>query len=67
MKDAGFADHLALVASLLPEIAPAFAQRGDVAAVGDALGVVDGEMIFVLREDGLGLVPLTAATRAFRI
>ena len=40
---------------------------GDLAVVpaGDglgALGIVQGEMIYVLRTDGLGLLPLSAGT-----
>ena len=71
LQERGFDDHIALVASLLPEIHPAFAHPGDVAVVagddGPALGIVQGEAIYVLRRDGLGLVPLTSAERAFRV
>lgn len=71
LRRAGFEDHVALVASILPEIAPAFAQVGDVAVIetdeGPALGVVQGEMIYCLRPDGMGLVPLLSAVRAFRV
>ena len=74
LRKTGFPDHIALAASLLPEIAPAFAQAGDGAMVSDpqmpdvpALGIVQGEMIYVLRPDGLGLLPLTSALRAFRV
>ena len=71
LKAAGYDDHIALAADKLPEIPPSFAQVGDVAVVetdeGPALGVVQGETIYVMRLDGLGLVPLTTATRAFRV
>ncbi len=67
----GFDDHIALAASILPEVEPIFAQVGDIAVVdGDtenAFGVVQGANIFVLRRTGLGTVPLTAAKRAFRV
>ena len=68
----GYADHVALAASVLEEIPPAFAQVGDVAVVPgddgtDALGIVQGEMIYVSAPAGRGLVPLTSATRAFRV
>jgi len=73
MKAAGFDNLGDLVASLLPEIHPSQAGVGDIAAIADetpfryALGVVDGERIFVLRPDGLGTVDLLAAERAFRV
>jgi hypothetical protein len=35
-------------------------------AVGWALGVVDGERTFVLREDGLGTVVTLTVDRVFR-
>ncbi len=67
----GFADHVDVAARRLPEVPPIMAQVGDVAAVSEngsaALGVVQGPMIYVLRLDGLGLVPLTSAERAFRV
>ena len=60
VKEAGFEDHVALVASLYPEIARSFAQVGDLAVLdaGDegfaALGLVQGEFVYVLRPTGLG-------------
>lgn len=72
LKRAGHVDHIAATAAALPEIAPAFAAAGDICCLQDeatgqlALGVVQGELIYVLREDGLGLVPHAAMRRAFR-
>lgn len=72
LKAAGYADHLEATASHLPEIAPAFAAPGDIAILQEspdgqlALGVVQGEVIYVLRDDGLGLLPRSTMTRAFR-
>lgn len=72
-RELGHDDHVEYVASLLPELAsPLLAQRGDGAVVTDengapALGVVQGENIYVLTLHGLSLVPLTAAVRAFRV
>lgn len=69
----GFENHVEYVASLFPELAsPLLAQRGDGAVLPDveglpALGVVQGENIYVLTLKGLSLVPLTTAIRAFRI
>ena len=61
-----------LAAERLEEISPAFAQVGDLAVLdGDgeigALGVVQGERIYVLHPDGLALMPLMSARRAFRV
>jgi len=68
---AGFADHVALAAALLPEMPSAYARTGDGAVVatedGPALGLVQGEMIYVLGPRGLSLVPRSRATRAFRV
>ena len=67
----GFQDHVAVVAAHFAEIAPAFAQAGDIAVVdgadGPALGLVQGEHIYALMTDGMVLVPLLAARRAFRV
>ena len=68
LEEAGFADHVALAAAQLPEIAPAFAQVGDLAVLDDqAFGIVAGEMIYCLKPDGLGLVPRSAMRRAFQV
>lgn len=71
LRAAGFEDHVALAASLYPEVPPLMAQPGDVAVVpteeGLALGIVQGAQIYVMSRTGLTLVPLTAATRAFRV
>jgi len=49
----------------------AYARTGDGAVVatedGPALGLVQGEMIYVLGPRGLSLVPRSRATRAFRV
>jgi hypothetical protein len=73
LKKMGFDDHIEYVASLYEELpSPLYAQRGDGAAVRDddgfpALGIVQGENIYVMRPDGMGVVKLTEAYRAFRI
>ena len=71
LREAGFADHIALTAAWLPEISPAFAAPGDLAVVatpeGPALGVVQGENLYVLTVDRLGLLPMLGASRAFRV
>lgn len=73
MRNDGFADLGDMAASALPEIHIARARLGDVAFVpqddgfGGTLGIVNGETILVLREDGMGLVSLFDATRAFQV
>lgn len=72
LAKAGHADHIEATAALLEEIPPAFAAAGDIAVIMDedagsmALGVVQGELVYVLRETGLGLLPRAAMRRAFR-
>lgn len=71
VREAGHEDHVALCASALPEIHPSKARRGDIAAVpvpdGLALGVVQGEYVWVLQPQGMASVLLTDAQRAFRV
>lgn len=63
----GYADHIDLVRQTFAEIPVALAQEGDIAVVDTALGVVQGSAIYVLRPEGIGLVPLMVATTAFRV
>ncbi|MBO4168865.1 DUF6950 family protein [Cereibacter azotoformans] len=68
----GFEDHVGWYAARFPEIPPLMAQVGDIAVVeGDggrpALGIVQGEGIYVLQPGGLAVLPLTLARRAFRV
>jgi len=68
LEEAGYADHVALAAAHLPEVAPAFAQVGDIAVLDNqAFGIVAGEMIYCLRPEGLGLVPRGQMRRAFQL
>lgn len=80
MKRKGFDNLAELVAAHLPEITGVHgepfvggAALGDIAAIpkddafGFTLGIVNGEMILVLGESGMGTVPLFNATRAFRV
>lgn len=64
--------HIDLVRATFDEIAPPFAQIGDIAVIGEvgtpALGIFEGESVMVLRDGGgLGLMPRAAATFAFRV
>ncbi|WP_375227494.1 DUF6950 family protein [Roseobacter sp. S98] len=60
-----FADHAALARTSLVSRPVSMAREGDGAIVREgaspALGIVQGAGIYVLRETGLGLMPLTAA------
>jgi hypothetical protein len=71
LRAAGFGDHLDMADSLFEEIPVARARPGDLAAVaageGDALGVVQGEHVYLVGPGGLRLVPLTDASRAWRV
>ncbi|WP_440410609.1 DUF6950 family protein [Neorhizobium petrolearium] len=69
----GFQSLGEMVATLLPVIHPSRAEIGDIAAivvdspVGHALGVVNGERIFVLTETGIGTVDLLDAAMCFKV
>lgn len=67
----GHADHIDMTATLFPEVLPSLAGPGDIAVIdgttGPALGIVQGAHIYVAGDAGLGLVPFTAARRAFRV
>lgn len=73
MVEEEWADLGDVAASFYPEIPTALARSGDWALLGnddgtETLGVVVGHMICARTEArGLGQVPLTRATRAFRV
>jgi hypothetical protein len=73
MHRAGFANLADGLAAHFPEIHPSQAQIGDLAAIptedgfGYALGVVNGDRVFVMLERSLGTRSLTEAVRAFRV
>ncbi|QWY83359.1 hypothetical protein [Rhizobium phage RHph_X3_2] len=75
MQELGFNNLADATASLLPEYDnPAMAQMGDVAAIldesspfGYALGIVNGERIFVLGKKGVGVVNRRHMKRAFKV
>ena len=66
VRKAGFSDHVDVMRAICPAISRPSVMVGDLAIIGKgadaALGVVQGAMIYVLRESGLGLVPLAAAS-----
>lgn len=71
LQEAGFADHIDLAASLLPEVAPSFAKVGDVAVIQGAedlaLGIVQGAGVYCLTPDGLTVVSRLKMLRAFSV
>lgn len=74
MKEAGFKDLKEAVAAFLGDpVHPSRGFTGDVAVIPDgsplgyALGIVNGERIFVRRPDGLGTVGLLDAEAVFKI
>ena len=73
LRKYGFASLGELVATMLPVIHPSRAEIGDIAAIpmegtiGHALGVVNGERIFVLTESGVGTVDLLNAAMCFKV
>jgi hypothetical protein len=71
LRKAGYASHVDLVASVFEEVEPVFAVPGDLVVIesedGDALGVVQGEAVYVLGMAGLSLVSAERARRAFRV
>ena len=71
LEKAGFGDHIGYAAAMLPEVPVLTARAGDVAVIeadGDlALGIVQGAYVYVLQIDGLAIVPLASAKRAFTV
>lgn len=71
LRKAGHADQIALAAANLPEIPVGSAGPGDVAAVatpeGEALGIVQGAGVYVMAAGGMGILPASQITRAFRV
>lgn len=73
IRGEGFANHEQMLATWFEQIPVAFATVGDVVsynvdhAFGVALGVVNGERCFVLREEGLGTLDLLTANAAYKV
>jgi hypothetical protein len=72
MRREGWKDMGDVAASLLPEVPLGQAVTGDWVHVRDdhghdGLGVVNGHLIAVRTEAGMGLFPLLSAKRAFRV
>lgn len=72
LRKDGYADHIALVAAhLRPRTAGEAARPGDLAVVatadGPALGVVQGQSIYLRAPSGLALLPVAQATTVFEV
>lgn len=73
LKAAGYKDHVAYVASILPDVHPAFAHKGDVAVLkgegrsAKALGIVQGEGVYALTTAGMVIVNRSQIIKAFRV
>lgn len=70
LRARGYADLAELAASLMPEVSPAEARLGDIAALQAeedlALGIIGGPQIHVLSLSGPSAVSLCQAVRVFR-
>jgi len=70
LREKGYADLAALAASVMPELQPADAALGDIAALREndelALGIIGGPQIHVLTLQGLSVVSRCKAERVFR-
>jgi hypothetical protein len=73
LKRQGVADYVELAAKLFDEHpSPLMAQRGDLVAVPHddgviSLGIVQGERVYMMGLNGLVMVPVTQAVRAFKV
>lgn len=73
IQDRGFKDHVDYITSFYPaRPSIMMAQRGDGVVITDmdgneAIGVVQGEHVYVMGLSGLGTVPLIEAKRAFEV
>lgn len=71
LRRAGFADHIALAESVFVEVHASFATPGDLAVVaaeeGPALGLMQGEAIYLLSPSGIGLAALARAVRFLKV
>lgn len=71
IRKAGHKDHIGFVAAHYPPVSRPDLLPGDLAVLptddGPALGVVQGEMVYVMAQSGLGLVPLENATQFYGV
>ncbi|MBC9246750.1 hypothetical protein H4P12_08495 [Paracoccus sp. 11-3] len=72
LRRAGYRDHVDLIARHLPEAHVSEAREGDIVILptedGDAVGLVQGEAIYILTLSGsLGISPMAPVTRLFKV
>lgn len=71
LRTDGFTDHADFARAFLAPKPVSMALEGDGAVIREgrvpALGIVQGASVYVLRETGLGLVPLSAASEALEV
>lgn len=71
LSTAGYASLSDFLEAHFVRVPMSFAQVGDIAFMDvegqDALGIVQGEWIYIRSADGLANLPLTAASGAFRV
>jgi hypothetical protein len=68
LRSLGFRSAEAMIDSLLPKLAPAFAHRGDVVMGEDGIpGLCMGDHALFVSEDGLGRAPLGHWVKAWRV
>ena len=72
LQQAGYDDHVALVAAHFPEVHPSQGAVGDLAALpgadgSPALGIIQGASVYVLQPSGVALVNRLLIERAFRV
>ena len=68
LRAAGYDDHIALVASILPEIKPDDAVAGDVAVTAEgALCIVQGRLLIGAGDVRMVRLPRREMQRAFRV
>lgn len=71
LKAAGFADLPDLVGTYFTEQPASAARAGDIALVdspdGAALGIVQGEFVYVAAKVGLGVVPMRRILRSWKV
>jgi hypothetical protein len=67
----GFADHVEFLASKLEETTPGLADPGDLAVLpglsGWSLGVIQGDYVYAVADQGIVMVPRANVTRAFKV
>ena len=73
LRAMGYTDVASYLNDHFPSQHPTFARAGDLALItaddhtSDVLGIVQGEMIYVVGTDGLSLMPTDVATQSWKV